>query len=255
MTHRTKPLPTHTRTVHTGGCTLHATHSLAPTLPSRLRASSSRGGAPRVSAPVVRVLAEEGALARAARALEVVEVDPQVGGVLDARLDRHRLVVRLWLAREQVRVEHRWPQHRPAELRRHRDAEVGEAGPAARLDVREVDEEGVDAHALRRPVRRLLVVVRTVELARLVLEDLKVLRIFLGHAGDPSHALCDCVDGRVPGAPVLVAAPVLRRRSDRGELVPGERPLQLLPGELDHPLRLGGRDEAFELDDVRLRRE
>ena len=51
-----------------------------------------------MSAPVVRVLAEEGALARAARALEVVEVDPQVGGVLDARLDRHRLVVRLWLA-------------------------------------------------------------------------------------------------------------------------------------------------------------
>mmetsp|Transcript_32109 Transcript_32109/g.100816 ORF Transcript_32109/g.100816 Transcript_32109/m.100816 type:complete len:214 (+) Transcript_32109:316-957(+) len=189
--------------------------------------------------------------------LEAELVDPHVCSELDALVHRHGLVHRPLVCRHGLVVVGGRPQDRTSLGRGDLDAAAdgGEGGFSAGVHLIQVHEEGEDARALRSPDSRVLVVVPPVELARLVPQDLKVLRVLLGHAGDPSHALCDCVDSRVAGAPVLVAAPVLRRRSDRGELVPGERALQLLPGELDHPLRLGGRDKAFKLDDVRLRRE
>ena len=84
----------------------------------------------------VGVLAEEGAQAGSAGALEVVEMLPQVGGVLDALYDGQRLVVGAHVALcVVVRVDRR-PEDPAPQPRRDGDAEVVELGAAALLDVR-----------------------------------------------------------------------------------------------------------------------
>jgi hypothetical protein len=84
----------------------------------------------------VCVLAQEGAETRAAGALKVVEMLPQVGGVLDPLLHGEGLVVRAHVALVEVVGQHGWPQYAAASLGRDGDAEVGEAGAAALLHIR-----------------------------------------------------------------------------------------------------------------------
>ena len=149
-------------------------HSLLYALPKRAKTAApfpapappTAGRAPPLALrAAVRVLAEKGAEARAAGALEVVEMHPEVGRVLDAALDGQRLMMRLRLARQKVRIQHARPQDRPPQLWLHDESQIVELRAASRLNVREVDEEGVDAHALWRPMGGLLVVVHLVELA------------------------------------------------------------------------------------------
>ena len=113
----------------------------------------------------VRILPEKGAQPRPARRLEVIKMHPKVGRVLDAALDGQRLMMRLRLARQEVRIQDARPQDRPPQLWLHDESQIVELRAASRLNVREVDEEGVDAHALWRPMGGLLVVVHLVELA------------------------------------------------------------------------------------------
>eukprot|EP00964_Phaeocystis_antarctica_P158956 scaffold129847_cov66-Phaeocystis_antarctica.AAC.6 len=63
-----------------------------------------------------------GAEARTAGGLEIVEMLPQVGGVLDPLLHGERLVVRAHVARVEVVGQHGWPQYAPAPLGRDGDA-------------------------------------------------------------------------------------------------------------------------------------
>ena len=84
----------------------------------------------------IRVLSQEGAKTRAAGGLEVVEVLPQVSGVLNPLLHGEGLMVRAHVARVQVVGQHGGPEYASAALGRDGDAQIGEARAAALLHVR-----------------------------------------------------------------------------------------------------------------------
>jgi len=89
------------------------------------------------------------------------------------------------------------PEQRGAPLGLDRDVEQREARAAAALGRLQVDEEGEEARAYYRVGLGVLVVVRPVELARLVLEDLVKLSVVLRHASQVDHAVVHAVDQRV----------------------------------------------------------
>ena len=74
---------------------------------------------------------------------------------LDPLLNRQCLVMRAHVTGNKIVVFHRWPQDGSPELGRHLNPQVIELGAATSLHVREVNEEGVEADALRCPVGRL----------------------------------------------------------------------------------------------------
>jgi len=99
--------------------------------------------------------------------------------VLDARLDWQRLVVGPVVALVRVRVEDGGPYAHGALLRRHGHVEPGEVGQPALVAVAHVHEHGEHPRPPRGGARRVLVVVRLVELAGLVPEHLHRLGTYL----------------------------------------------------------------------------
>ena len=86
----------------------------------------------------------------------------------EAQIVSHRLMLRARVGAAQVGVLHVRPEERRPLLRLDRQVELREMRLAAAIGLVQVDEECEEAHATQRVGVAVLVVVRLVELARLV---------------------------------------------------------------------------------------
>ena len=107
-------------------------------------------------------------------------VQPVVGSELGAFGHRYRLVLSPVIALVRVSIEHRRPQQRATTTRPNRNVELWEVRLSAVVLFVEVHEERVHARPPRRGHRRVLIVVRAVELPLLIFEHLHVLCVALG---------------------------------------------------------------------------
>mmetsp|Transcript_16841 Transcript_16841/g.43569 ORF Transcript_16841/g.43569 Transcript_16841/m.43569 type:complete len:318 (-) Transcript_16841:81-1034(-) len=158
------------------------------------------------------------------------------------------------LRRVRIIVAYRGPQDRGPLPRLHLEVESAERGLTPLLDVVEVHEEGVHAHTLRAPRRRVLVVVLLVELALVVSDDLHELAVGHGHARQVRHALLHTLEQRILKN-LGEVGPTLRARPHRRDLVACQGALESLLAQLDDALRLLLLDEVVEAHDPRLSAE
>mmetsp|Transcript_1243 Transcript_1243/g.3571 ORF Transcript_1243/g.3571 Transcript_1243/m.3571 type:complete len:220 (+) Transcript_1243:168-827(+) len=183
------------------------------------------------------------------RGAEVVHVDPHVCAELGSLDHGERGVVGAVVRRIRCVVEHRGPEDGAALARLNGELELREVRLAALVHVVEVHEEGVDAHALRTPRGRVLVVVQLVELSLLVLDDLHEFAVLDGHSSDSGDLRLHALHHRVLEA-FLEVAPALRGGTHRRDVVPCERALELVGAERNDAVRLLIGEEGVELQHV-----
>eukprot|EP00965_Chrysotila_dentata_P112413 3716172-Pleurochrysis_carterae.AAC.4 len=128
---------------------------------------------------------------------EVEHVEPHVRAVLDALSDGDSFMLRPVVAEPRVVHGNGWPHGERALSRLNRHVELREARAAALLHVVEVEVGGEHARAPGRRPRRVLVVVRLVELPLLVPEYLHPFRPIPVNPRQIADAVLDGGDGRV----------------------------------------------------------